>query len=79
MTALDELARQCERRGWRVGLAGTYANGRRRLPGLVIDALEIRGRNRELLVSAVADSGHAALEAAAVDCALDLAAKGLID
>lgn len=78
MSALDELAVQCMKRGWRLSLDGTYVNGRHQ-EGLVINRLEVRTSprtDRELLASVVA--GPDSLVEAAVDAAQSLARQGLI-
>lgn len=77
MTALDELWRQCERRGWRLDLDGSYPDGRHQ-PGLVVNALTVRDRDRGLLATAVAGVSEAELDGAALDCAHSLAEQGLI-
>ena len=73
MTAFDDLHEQCDRRGWRLGLAGSTPDG-----CLVVNALEVRGvrPDRELLASAVAAPDG--LDDAAVDCARALERQGLI-
>lgn len=77
MSAFDELAMQCERRGWRLCLCGSYPNGRHGV-GLVVNNLAVRAHDRELLASVFADVDQASLEGAALDCARSLAEQGLI-
>ncbi len=75
MSAFAELAGQCSRRGWKLGLAGRYPRGRHE-PGLTLDRLEIRDRDRELLAAVTFDPAR--IDAAAVDAAVALERKGLI-
>lgn len=77
MSAFAELALQCERRGWRLCLDGSYPNGRHDA-GLVVNNLAVRARDRELLASVFADVDRESLEGAALDCARSLAEQGLI-
>lgn len=80
MSAFDELARQCERRGWRLSFDGTYPDGKNQ-PGLILNHLSVRSSsrtNREQLATAVAGPSLPELEGAALDCAKALAMQGLI-
>lgn len=75
MSAINELALQCGKRGWRVGIDGSYPYGRRQA-GLVVNTLEVRGRDRELLAHVSCDPEN--LDEAAIDAARALARQGLI-
>jgi hypothetical protein len=86
MSAYDQLAIQCERRGWRLCLCGSYPIGKHQ-PGLIVNNLAVRSHprtGRELLASAVAgvgvsvSDGTDGLDAAAVDCARSLERQGLL-
>lgn len=86
MSALDELAVQCERRGWRVALTTSHPLSDPAAVPARVQALQVRGRHlsgqpRELLASAVVEErdGELLLDAAALDCAQSLAAQGLIN
>jgi hypothetical protein len=71
---MDELARLCERRGWRLLIAGTYHQGRDQA-GLEIRTLEIHTRDRALLVQVDCDPGR--LEEAFADAKRALVRQGL--
>jgi hypothetical protein len=79
VSAYDQLALQCERRGWRLCLCGTYPVGKRQ-PGLVVNNLAVRSHprtGRELLATIAATSDQAGLDMAAVSCATALEQQGL--
>ena len=80
MSALDELHRQCERRGWRVALSGVCPGGTR-LAGLQLMTVDVKGRlvcgRRDLLARVSLDSAGS-LDGAALDCAEALARQGLL-
>jgi hypothetical protein len=81
MSAYDELAHQCERRGWRLCLCGSYSAGKN-LSGLTVNNLAVRTHprhGRELLAEAGAGPRFDDLEAAAIACARSLADGGHIE
>lgn len=78
MSAFGELAVQCEKRGWRLCLCGSYPDGKSGV-GFIVNNLAVRSRtDRDLLATAVAGPQQESLDAAAVDCAKSLAKQGLI-
>ena len=74
MSALDELAIACERRGLRLLLTGLSRDGVNQ-PGMLLDGLEVRARDRSVLIAQVPVDGLAddlRLDVAAVDLAREV-------
>lgn len=89
MSALNELHAQCDKRGWRLALTGLAhqidgkASEKLNVPGMLIDALEVRGIKiagaRELLARVAVDGLSVYdLDKSAVQLAKNLERQGLI-